>query len=108
MYWRHEQRRVRRMLGVPRLPSGQLGALILLLVALAVSLLGTMMSFVAVPWFVMGITGDPSKVSLSAFFAMLPAVAGGLLGGALTDRFGAKLISVVSDLACCIAFASIF
>jgi MFS family permease len=82
--------------------------LAILLAALGVSLLGTMMSFVAVPWFVMQMTGEPRMVSLSAFFVMLPAVAGGLLGGALTDRFGAKRISVISDITCFAGFALIF
>lgn len=94
--------------GLPRATSRHTTAMWLLLVATTVSLVGTMMSFVAVPWFVMEVTGQSEKVSLSAFFVMLPAMAGGLVGGALTDRFGAKRISVASSFACFIPFCAIF
>jgi len=93
---------------LPGATSRHATAMVLLLGASAVSLVGTMMSFVTVPWFVMQVTGQSEKVSLSAFFVMLPSIAGGLVGGALTDRFGAKRISVASSFACFIPFCAIF
>lgn len=72
--------------------------LIALLVANVVSLLGTSMTTVALPWFVLQSTGSAGKTGLVAAAAMLPAVAAGIFGGTLVDRLGYRRISIASDL----------
>lgn len=67
--------------------------------ATAVSALGTRMSFLAVPWFVLTTTGSATATGLVAFAEMAPYVAVGALGGPLVDRAGARLASIATDLA---------
>jgi MFS family permease len=68
-----------------------------LLVANAISLIGSAVSAIAIPWFVLQTTGSASKTGLVAFFVVLPHFLAGVFGGTLVDRFGYKRISVVAD-----------
>ncbi|MBA3644475.1 MAG: MFS transporter, partial [Chloroflexia bacterium] len=72
--------------------------LIALLVANVVSLLGTSLTTVALPWFVLQSTGSAGKTGLVAAAALLPAFAAGIFGGALVDRLGYRRVSILSDL----------
>jgi MFS family permease len=88
--------------GVPqRLP------IFALLIANAVSLVGSMLTSIAVPWFVLLTTGSAAKTGLTAFFSLLPLVLGGFFGGALVDRLGFKRTSVGADLLSGLAVAAI-
>jgi MFS family permease len=69
-----------------------------LLGATGVSLLGTRMSFLALPWFVLTTTGSPTRTGVVAFAEMAPYVGVQALGGPLVDRLGAKRISVGTDV----------
>jgi MFS family permease len=69
-----------------------------LLVAEAVSVTGTRMSVVAVPWFVLQTTGDALLTGLTAFVEMGALVAARVLGGPLVDRVGPRVTSVSGDL----------
>jgi MFS family permease len=69
-----------------------------LLGATGVSLLGTRMSFLALPWFVLTTTGSPARTGLVAFAEMAPYVAVQALGGPVVDRLGARRVSVGTDL----------
>jgi len=69
-----------------------------LIVANAVSLVGSSLTAVAIPWFVLETTGSAGKAGLSGAFAFLPAFFAGIFGGALVDRFGARHSAMAADL----------
>lgn len=75
-----------------RLPLGAL------LVANVVSLIGSALTAVALPWFVLQTTGSAARTGLVAAFVVLPAFLAGIFGGPLVDRLGAKRVSVLADL----------
>jgi len=81
--------------------TGQPGRrpLVGLLVAQGISLLGTRMSMVAIPWFVLVSTGSALDTGLASFSEMLPYVAASLLGGPMVDRLGPRRTSVRADVA---------
>lgn len=68
-----------------------------LVIANAVSLLGNVVSVVALPWLVLVTTGSAAKTGITAFVTTVPFAVGGILGGALSDRIGARLTSVLGD-----------
>ena len=74
------------------------GPIVALLVGNVVSIVGNMLTMVALPWFVLETTGSAAQTGLVGFFTALPAFIAGVFGGTLVDRFGYKRISVVSDL----------
>lgn len=69
------------------------------LAAEAVSLSGTRLSAIALPWFVLVSTGSATKTGLVAFCELGPYVVAKTLAGPITDRVGARRVSVVTDLA---------
>jgi hypothetical protein len=69
-----------------------------LLSAVGVSTLGTRMSLLALPWFVLTTTGSPTLTGLTATAELLPYVSVQGLGGPAVDRVGAWRTSVWSDL----------
>ncbi|WP_326561024.1 MFS transporter [Micromonospora sp. NBC_01796] len=69
-----------------------------LLTAEAISLVGSRMSMVALPWFTLVSTGSAAKTGVVAFAEMLPYVLACALGGPLIDRLGARRTSIVADL----------
>jgi MFS family permease len=64
------------------------------LTAEAISLTGTRVSMIAIPWLVLTTTGSPTKTGLVAFAEMAPLVAAQVLSGPLTDRIGARRMAV--------------
>ncbi|SNY49612.1 MFS transporter [Paractinoplanes atraurantiacus] len=70
-----------------------------LLVAESVSLAGSHVSSVAVPWLVLNTTGSATRVGAVALAQMLPFVLAGMFGGPLVDRLGARLVAIFSDAA---------
>ncbi len=69
-----------------------------LLVATIVSLIGSQMTIIALPWFVLTTTGSAAKAGLVGFATFLPGLVVGLFGGVLVDHLGFKQVSVVADL----------
>ncbi len=78
-----------------------------LLAAQAVSICGTRMSMVALPWFVLVTTGSPLRTGLVAFAEMLPYVVVSVLAAPVTDRLGARRTSIVCDLGSLLAVGAI-
>jgi len=78
-----------------------------LLGAASVSTLGNVLTFVAVPWFVLQTTGSAAKTGLTGGAIALGAVLAGIFGGPVVDRLGAKRSSIVADLASGATVASI-
>ncbi|HEX4976247.1 MAG TPA: MFS transporter [Nocardioides sp.] len=68
------------------------------LLAEAVSLTGTRVSMVAIPWFVLTTTGSATLTGLVAFAEMAPLVALKALAGPLVDRVGARRVAIGADL----------
>lgn len=78
-----------------------------LLTANAVSITGTMMTLLAIPWFVLSTTGSPSRTGIAAASETIPLVLVSAVCGPLVDRLGARRISIVSDLVSAAAVAAI-
>ncbi|MFG1703166.1 MFS transporter [Nonomuraea sp. M3C6] len=68
------------------------------LAAMAVSLTGTRVSAIALPWFVLTTTGSAAQTGLVAFAEMAPYVMVKALLGPLVDRVGPRRISWVTDV----------
>ncbi|MFI7341015.1 MFS transporter [Streptomyces sp. NPDC050085] len=77
------------------------------LAAMAVSLTGTRISAVALPWFVLVTTGNATQTGLVAFCEMTPYVVIKALTGPLVDGIGPRTVSWTTDLASATAAAAI-
>ncbi|NUP40857.1 MAG: MFS transporter [Streptomyces sp.] len=77
------------------------------LAAMAVSLTGTRISAVALPWFVLVTTGSATRTGLGAFSEMAPYVVVKALTGPLVDRIGPRAVSWTTDLASATAAAAV-
>ncbi len=73
--------------------------LVAFIVANVVSISGTRVSAIAIPWFVLTTTGSATKTGLVFVFEMTPLVIMKALGGPLIDRVGPRRVSVVADTA---------
>jgi MFS family permease len=74
--------------------------LAVLLAANVISITGSSLTLMGVPWFVLQSTGSAADAGVVAFCAMLPAALAALAGGPVVDRVGRRRVSVVSDLVC--------
>ena len=70
-----------------------------LFTANAISLVGNVLSAIAIPWFVLQTTGSAAQTGITGFFTVLPVVLAGFFGGTLVDRLGYKRTSIVADIA---------
>ncbi|MFE4412102.1 MFS transporter [Streptomyces sp. NPDC093064] len=77
------------------------------LAATAVSLTGTRVSAVALPWFVLVTTGSATQTGLAAFCEMTPYVLVKAFTGPLVDRIGPRTVSWTTDLASAAAAAAV-
>lgn len=73
----------------------------------AVSITGTRVSMIALPFFVLGTTGSAQKAGLVALAEMLPLVLMRALGGPVIDRLGARRVSIACDLASVVVLGAI-
>jgi predicted MFS family arabinose efflux permease len=78
-----------------------------LIAAEAISLFGTRMTAVAVPWLVLVTTGSAIRTGVVGFAEMLPYVLVCAAGGPLIDRVGPRRMSIVMDLASAAVVAAI-
>lgn len=81
--------------------------LIALLTANGISLMGSMLSTIAIPWFVLVTSGSAARVGLTAAAQALATVVAAIGGGAIVDRLGHKRASVIADLCSATAVAAI-
>ncbi|MGW3097437.1 MFS transporter [Streptomyces sp. NPDC001102] len=77
------------------------------LTAMAVSLTGTRISVVALPWFVLVTTGSATQTGLVAFCEMTPYVVVKAFTGPLVDRIGPRAVSWTTDLVSATAAAAV-
>jgi MFS family permease len=72
--------------------------LAVLLAANVISITGSSLTLIGVPWFVLQSTGSAADAGIVAFCALLPVALAALAGGPLVDRLGRRRVSIVSDL----------
>ncbi|MEU7428015.1 MFS transporter [Streptomyces sp. NPDC040750] len=75
--------------------------------ALAVALTSSRSSAVALPWYVLTLTGSAAQTGLVSFCQLLPYVAGKLFLGSVVDHVGARRTSWVADVVSACALCSI-
>src|SRR3954452_7286060 len=71
--------------------------LVALVLAEIVSSLGSAMTFLALPWFVLQTTGSPSKMSVVLAAELVPMALFGIPSGSVIARYGARRTMLVSD-----------
>ncbi|HJT55016.1 MAG TPA: MFS transporter [Ktedonobacteraceae bacterium] len=79
--------------------------LITIFLANTISMVGSELTLIALPWFVLQTTGSASKTGLTAFFETLPAVIAGIFGGAIIDRLGYRRACIIADVGSGISIA---
>ncbi|MGW2373062.1 MFS transporter [Kitasatospora sp. NPDC001683] len=84
-------------------PVRSLRPLVGVLAATAVSLTGTRISAIALPWFVLATTGSATLTGLVAFAEMTPYVLVKALTGPLVDRLGPRVVSWTTDAVSAVA-----
>jgi MFS family permease len=62
------------------------------------SLLGDQFAFIATPWLVLKLTGDPLALGIVLALEGIPRSIFMLLGGAITDRISPRIIMLLSDI----------
>ena len=80
--------------------------LLALLGANAVSEIGNVLAFVAIPWFVLQTTGSAARTGMTGAAFLLAAVVAGVVGP-VVDRMGFKRTSIAADLAGAVTVALI-
>jgi MFS family permease len=68
------------------------------LTAEAISLLGTRVSMIAIPWLVLVTTGSPTRTGLVSVAELTPLVLFKATGGPLVDRLGPRRMAISADL----------
>ena len=81
--------------------------LIGLLVSQGVSSLGSQMTFLALPWFVLATTGSPTRMGIVLAAELLPVAVLGILSGSVVARLGGRRTMLVADAARAPLMASI-
>ncbi len=64
----------------------------------SISLLGDQFEMIAVPWLVLKLTNDPLALGSVLALSSIPRAVFMLLGGAISDRFSARTIMLISDV----------
>jgi MFS family permease len=77
------------------------------LVAEGVSFVGTRISMIAIPWFVLSTTGSATQTGLVAAAEITPLVVFKALGGPLLDRVGPRRVTLACDLLSFVVVAAI-
>ncbi|MCP2326533.1 MFS family permease [Hamadaea flava] len=78
-----------------------------LLLASTLSLLGSRMSMIALPWLVLVTTGSAAKTGLVGAAELVPYVLACALGGPVIDKVGGRRISIVADLLSAVVIGAI-
>ncbi len=68
-----------------------------LIAGVVVSSLGTQMTFLALPWFVLETTGSATRMGIVLAVELAPVAILGIPSGTVISRFGARRVMVVSD-----------
>jgi MFS family permease len=87
--------------------KGDRSGLLALWGANGISALGSAMTNLAVPWFILQTTGSAARTGLVATAMTAGGVISGVLSGPLIDRFGFKRFSVLTDVVSALLVAAI-
>lgn len=104
--WRDSHNGMRHNRRMTERRSGR-ADLVTVFAAGAVSMLGSAVSFVAIPWYVFSATGSAAKTGLVSAVAGVGTVLSGLLSGPLMDRAGRRRVGVAADLLAAVAVACV-
>jgi MFS family permease len=63
----------------------------------SISMLGSQFSFIAMPWLMLQLTGDPLALGTMLALEGIPRVIFMLVGGAISDRFSPRIILLICD-----------
>lgn len=74
-------------------------SLVALVSAEMISRLGSQMTFLALPWFVLATTGSPTKMGIVLAVEMAPIAVLGIPSGAVVARLGARRTMIIGDAA---------
>jgi len=77
------------------------------LVAEGISFVGTRISMIAIPWFVLSTTGSATQTGLVAAAEITPLVVFKALGGPLLDRVGPRRVTLTCDVLSAVVVAAI-
>jgi MFS family permease len=66
-----------------------------------------LLAMVAIPWFVLEMTGSASRTGLTAAVQGVPMIFAGIFGGVIVDRLGFRRTAVISDALSGVAFGMI-
>ncbi|MFB7466277.1 MFS transporter [Streptomyces sp. NPDC056224] len=77
------------------------------LAANTISIAGSSLTLIGVPWFVLQTTGSAARAGIVAFCATLPVIVAALAGGPVIDRIGRRRVSAASDLICALSVGAI-
>ena len=78
-----------------------------LLVAETISVLGSRMTYLALPWFVLATTGSPGKMSLVLAAEIIPMALLGIPSGSVVEKLGGRTTMLIADFARAPIMASI-
>jgi predicted MFS family arabinose efflux permease len=81
--------------------------MIVLVAAEGISLLGTRISFIALPWLVLITTHNPIRMGVVTGAASVPYVLNGFIAAPLVDRIGARRMSILTDVFSAITMAAV-
>ncbi|MAO80049.1 MAG: MFS transporter [Nocardioides sp.] len=73
----------------------------------AVSLTGTRITMVALPFFVLATTGSVAKLGVVSFVETLPFIVFQVLGGPIIDRIGPRRVAITCDFASVVVIGSV-
>ncbi len=72
--------------------------LMALLAANTISEVGSALTLIALPWFVLVTTGSAARTGLTGFSVAVPGFLVGIFGGTVVDRLGYRRSSVIADV----------
>ena len=78
-----------------------------ILIAYAASVTGNMIASIALPWFILELTGNAAQTAIVAFVSTVPLIVGTFFGGVYIDRVGRRHASIVADIASGVSVAAI-
>jgi len=82
-------------------------SLIGLLVAGTLSMVGSRVTMVALPWLVLVTTGSAAKTGIIGAAELAPYVMASALGGPMIDRLGGRRVSIIADLLSAVAVGAV-
>lgn len=87
--------------------DGSRRPLVALMIVSTLAHVGTRVSAIAIPWFVLATTNSPTATGLVAACELGPYVVAKALGGPVVDRIGQRKVSIVADVVSAVVIGTI-